>query len=72
MENTMNKNSNIQNTLDILRREARGALRLGEKKKNEKYKYIMLEAERNVNILGGDWPAMREGFSREFADLMNL
>lgn len=72
MENTMNTNLSIQNALDILRREARGALRLGEKKKNEKYRNIMLEAERNVGILGGDWPAMREGFSREIADLMEL
>lgn len=71
MKNTMNTNSNIQNGLDILRREARGTQACGCEK-DRTYKRIMQAAERHVNTCGGDWFAIKDKFSEEIADLLGI
>lgn len=66
------KNENmIQSGLDILRREARETRAHGCEK-DRKYNEIMQAAERQVNAYGGDWPAIREAFSREIAELLKM
>lgn len=58
----------IQGGLDILKREARGS----RCRSWTRYNDIMRRAEDHVWACGGDWFKVKEQFSREILDLMNM
>ena len=60
----------IENGLDILRREARGAR--GRDRSWMHHNSIMRRAQDHVEACGGSWQEYESSFKREIAELMKL
>ncbi len=60
----------IENGLEILRREARGAR--GRDRSWSHHNSIMRRARDHVEACGGNWQEYESGFKREIAELMKL
>lgn len=60
----------IENGLDVLRREARGAS--GRDRSWRHHNSIMRRAQQHVEACGGYWPEYESRFKREIAELMKL
>ncbi len=62
--------SNIENGLDVLRREAKGAR--GKRRSWKTHNALMRRAEAHIEAAGGIWEDYRPTLSREFAELLKL
>ena len=60
----------IENGLDILRREARGAR--GQDRNWRHHNSIIRRARDHVEACGGNWQEYEPEFNREIAELMRL
>ncbi len=62
--------SKIENGLDILRREAKGAR--GKRRSWKTHNALMRRAEAHIEAAGGCWEDYASSLSREFAALLRL
>lgn len=60
----------IEDGLDVLRREARGAR--GRDRSWMHHNSIMRRAQQHIEACGGCWPEWESRLKREFAELMRL
>ena len=60
----------IENGLDILRREARGAF--GRYRSWARHNLLMRRAQQHIEACGGSWCEYESRLKREFAELMRL